>query len=94
MNMPGFSAEASVYRTREHYQSVTNQNYRGVTGVMAQILTGGGIGTGGVVPQLAKGDGIGHICLLYCYCCGRYGNRFCCSGCDLCDIILSGDLLM
>jgi hypothetical protein len=40
MNMPGYTAEASVYGTREHYQFVKNQNDRSVHGVIAQMGIG------------------------------------------------------
>jgi hypothetical protein len=34
--MPGFTAEASAYGTRAHYQSTTMQNYSGGYGVIPQ----------------------------------------------------------
>ena len=42
MNIPGFTAEASVYGTRVHYQSTTTQNYTRGHAVIAQMRIGGG----------------------------------------------------
>jgi hypothetical protein len=45
-NIPGFDAEASLYKTSRRYQSVTNQS--GGQGVVAQIRVGGVGGLGGL----------------------------------------------
>jgi len=50
MNIPGFTAEASLYKIRGHYQSITTQGYSSVEqGVVSQIRvgSGGGISIGG-----------------------------------------------
>jgi len=77
--IPGFSAAAAVGRSMSSYES------HGVEMAASSSL----------VPQLVKGNGddIGHRCLVLCYCCGRWGNRYCCVGCELCDIVLSGGIL-
>jgi hypothetical protein len=42
MNMPGFTAEISVYKTNSTYQSVATQSYsNGGQGVISQIRAGG-----------------------------------------------------
>jgi len=47
MNIPGFAAEASLYKTSGHYQSVTTQgNSRG--GAVIPQLGVGGLGLGGL----------------------------------------------
>ena len=48
MNMPGFTADISLYRTCGRYRSVANQSHiSGGEGVVAQIRVGGGFGTTG-----------------------------------------------
>lgn len=49
MNMPGFTADASIYKTRGRYQSVATQRYSsGEQRVVSQIRAGGGFrGFGG-----------------------------------------------
>jgi hypothetical protein len=48
MNMPGFTADTSLYKTSGRYQSVANQGYSsGEQSVISQIRGGGGIGVGG-----------------------------------------------
>jgi hypothetical protein len=48
-DMPGFTADNSLYKTRRRYQSVANQGYTsGGQGVVAQQLTVGGVGGRGL----------------------------------------------
>ena len=75
--MPGFSADAAM------------SHMRGGRGALAID----DVDSSRIVPQLAKGDDIGRQCLRLCYCCGRWGSRYCCIGCQLCDIVLSDGIL-
>jgi hypothetical protein len=47
-NMPGFTADTSLYKTSGRYQSLANQSYSGGQGVVAQLRAGGGFGTRGL----------------------------------------------
>ena len=50
MNMPGFTADASLYKTNGRYQSATNQCYssEGQRVVGQARVGGGGLGGGGL----------------------------------------------
>jgi hypothetical protein len=69
MNMPGFTAETSLYETSGHYQSVTTQSYSsGGQGVISQLRVlpplrggGGGFWGCGTLCDIAYG-----ACLLAC----------------------------
>jgi hypothetical protein len=48
INMPGFVAASSLYKTEGHYRSLATQHCRGLEkGVVPQIYVGGGGGDGG-----------------------------------------------
>ena len=67
-NLPGFTAEASLYRMSGHYQSVATQSYSsGEQWVISQLRASGGIGGTGLTIDPEQ-------CELRCYwICGRYG---------------------
>jgi hypothetical protein len=66
-NMPGFTAESSLSRTRGHYQSVGAQSYGSVgQGVNPQISAGGLGGAGGPFSG-SCGCGPGYCCCILCY---------------------------
>ena len=48
MTVPSYTAEASLYETRERYQSVAAQIYGGRQRAIPQIGLGGGLGGGGL----------------------------------------------
>lgn len=79
MNMPGFTAEASVYRTRGHYWVAGTPN----------DFAGGQ----GVLPQLSLGLSGSQLywCRLACAYCSYYGLY--CWGCYICAwiIVLGGE---
>jgi hypothetical protein len=68
MNMPGFTAETSFYKTSGPYQSVAQSYSSGEQGVISQMLatgTGGG-GGGGLNEE--------QTCITRCqWICGRFG---------------------
>jgi hypothetical protein len=68
MNMPGFTAEASLYRTSELYP----------------MRSMDAISTGQVVPQQLSGLAVPDLCNLSCRCCGLTHNRACCLACFFC----------
>lgn len=67
MNMPGFTSEASLYKIRGHYQSVTTQSYSSVEqGVVFQMRSGGLRGAAGPFSG-SCGCGPGFCCCIFCY---------------------------
>jgi hypothetical protein len=62
MTMPGFTADASLYKTNGRYQSVTTQSYNSVGGVVSQ-MRGDGLG-----------PAVGPLSGPWCRC----GPRYCC----------------
>ena len=80
--IPAFTADASLSRSGRHYctKGIENAN------------------SSYVVPQLAKGDGddgdgVALLCFWMDVCCAFTGDRRCCTGSDLCDIILDDSVL-
>jgi hypothetical protein len=65
MNMPGFTAEASVYKTGEYYHMA------GAPHVMA----GDSTRQARVVASLMRG------CTSICKCCENHGTDYCCKTC-------------
>jgi hypothetical protein len=67
MNMPGFTAEASLHKIRGHYQSMTTQGYSSVEqGVVSQMHAGGLVGARGPFSG-SCGCGPGFCCCILCY---------------------------
>jgi hypothetical protein len=67
MNIPGFTAEASLYKIRGHYQSITTQGYSSVEqGVVSQMRASGLGGAGGPFSG-SCGCGPGFCCCIMCY---------------------------
>ena len=71
MNMPGFTAEVTVYKTREFYRTVGN----------------GTLFTGAIVPQLISSGSLGiSACKIACDCChdSICGSWISCAICGAC----------
>lgn len=69
VNMPGFVADASLYRTSQNYYA---------PGI-------GSAGSSQVIPQqLAVKNDPTLFCLAVCLCCGSSGHVWCCYKCDVC----------
>jgi len=65
--MPGFSAEASLYRTKGPYQSAVWQSYgTGRKGVISQMSASGLGGAAGPFSG-SCGCGPGYCCCIFCY---------------------------
>jgi hypothetical protein len=79
VNMPGFTADASLYKTSECYQSVATRDYScGEERVVSQIGVGGGLGGLGDLDVLnsrfsrcyerCRADGLPWLrCLIRCW---------------------------
>ncbi|HEY3909526.1 MAG TPA: hypothetical protein VGM07_06515 [Stellaceae bacterium] len=76
-NMPGFTAEASLYKTDGHYRFVGAQSHSSVEqGFVPQIFRGG------------LGDTAGDLCVAACICCRLPSPVVpeCCGACIACSI--------
>jgi hypothetical protein len=76
MNMPRFTAEASLYRTGEVYRTLS---------INASTITQ-------VIPQATKAPTTKNddpACRGACKCCGVYGYSGCCARCDGCVTALT-----
>ena len=64
MNIPGFTAEASLYNIKDHYQSPAANGYSGAEqGIVPQMRIGGACG-----PFSGScGCGPGYCCCILCY---------------------------
>ena len=81
MNMPGFTAEVSLYKTSRYYHTMENGNTH-ASRVVPQVL-----------PALRNIGGIleGALeCLAFCFCCASSLNSYCCINCAICTEILIG----
>jgi hypothetical protein len=67
MKTPGFTAEASLYRTGDHYPSAAFHNGGSVEqGVISQARAGG-LGTAFGPFSGSCGCGTGYCCCIFCY---------------------------
>jgi len=68
MNIPGFTAEASLCKLRGHYQSVAIRDYSSVgQGVVSQMRAGSMVGAGGPFSGSCGDYYPGYHCCIFCY---------------------------
>ena len=63
-NMPGFTAEASLYGTRDHYRSATRPSSATVKSVLPQMIAARSAGD---VFSGSSFCGPGYCCVILCY---------------------------
>ena len=76
MNIPGFTGEASLYRTSRHYQTAVTSN--SITQVLPQLVRGRAL----VNTRTVGNVDCSTACCGNCTCCGNSGNSECCSYCN------------
>lgn len=83
MTIPGFTAEASLYRASRRYR--TSLATGRATGVLAAHTHPDAIGPAGVTGRSLPARS-SHFCPGVCWCCETYHDWECCYACAVCHI--------